>query len=301
MTTAPHNDRKIVVLDVESTGKERATDQIIEMCIQFGLGQDAVSRTWRIRPGVPIHPEASAVHGITAEAVAACPLFSELVAEFLPLIAEAEVIVGYNVAFDLDMLQAELARASISPLDLTGKQIVDVLRLWHHIEPRTLVAAHAKFCGEPLADAHQASADVAATARVLVAMLETFGLAGKPWPEIAAVANPFAKRTAWLGPSAHIQWDESGAVVFGFGKYKGCQVAHADVGFLRWVLSKDFPPHVKKICSVALERHYQFGDWVTLYYPRPAAPAAGMDPQDVLQEGSAGQDGDSASAQGDLL
>ena len=262
---------QVLVLDVETTGKERATDQIIEMCIRFGLGPDAESRTWRIRPEVPIHPEALGVHGITLEALADCPLFSAVVSEFLPLIVGADVLVGYNVAFDLDMLQAELARAGMPPLNFTGRQIVDVLRLWHHVEPRTLVAAHAKFCGEPLVDAHQAAVDVAATARVLSSMLAAFGLLDKPWPEIATISDPFASRAAWIGPSPHIQWDESGAIVFGFGKYKGQQVANADGGFLRWVLAKDFPPHVQKICKVALERRRKFSEWIATYYPRPVA------------------------------
>jgi DNA polymerase III subunit epsilon len=280
MTVAP----KIVVLDVESTGKERATDQIIEMCIRLGLESDAESRVWRIRPEVPIHPEATSVHGITAEDVAACPPFVDLAREFLPLITGAHVIVGYNVSFDLDMLQAELSRAKMPPLDFGGQQIVDVLRLWHHVEPRTLVAAHAKFCGAELVDAHQAEADVAATARVLTSMLALFGLADKPWHEIAAISDPFASRATWIGPSQHIQWDESGAVVFGFGKHKGQQVAHADAGFLRWVLAKDFPPHVKKICEVALERRRQFGDWITTYYRRPASKTADPEAQESSQE-----------------
>ena len=264
----------IVVLDVETTGKERATDQIIELCIRFGLGPDADARTWRIRPEVPIHPEATSVHGITMEALAACPLFAAVVSEFLPLIVGAEVIVGYNVAFDLDMLQAELARAGMPPLSFAGRQIVDVLRLWHHVEPRTLVAAHAKFCGEPLVDAHQAAVDVAATARVLSSMLAAFGLSDKPWSEIATISDPFASRTLWIGPSPHIQWDASGAVVFGFGKYKGQQVVNADGGFLRWVLAKDFPPHVQKICKVAQERRRTFVEWIATYYPRPATKGA---------------------------
>jgi hypothetical protein len=112
-------------------------------------------------------------------------------------------------------------------------------------------------------------------------MLETFGLADRSWPEIAAVSNPFANRSTWLGPSSHIQWDESGAVVFGFGKYKGCQVAHADRGFLKWVLAKDFPPHVKKICTVALERDRQFADWIVTYYPRPVAKTPEAASQEV--------------------
>jgi DNA polymerase III subunit epsilon len=261
----------IVVLDVETTGKERSTDQVIELCLQLGIDASSGSRTWRIKPSAAIHPEATAVHGITAADLADCPAFAAAAAEFRPLIEGADVIVGYNVAFDLDMLAAEFARATLPPLDLAGKRIVDVLRLWHHVEPRTLVAAHEKFCGEALVDAHQASADVAATARVLVSMLETFGLTDKEWSEIAAISDPFSGREAWVGPSPHVQRDATGAVVFGFGKHKGLQVDQVDPGFLRWVLAKDFPPHVKKICGVALERRRQFKDWIAQYYPPPTA------------------------------
>jgi DNA polymerase-3 subunit epsilon len=273
----------VVVLDVETTGKDRSVDQVIELCLQLGVGAGAEARTWRIRPAVPIHPEATKVHGITAEDLSGCPPFGDVVAEFIPLIEAADVIVGYNVAFDLDMLQAEFSRAQIPPLELAKKQIVDVLRLWHHVEPRTLVAAHEKFCGEALVDAHQATADVAATARVLAAMLQTFGLEGRSWPEIAAISDPFSGRVTWLGPSPHVQWDASGAVVFGFGKHKGCQVDDVDPGFLRWVLAKDFPPHVKKICQVALERRRQFKTWIAQYYPRPELTSASTPEQDPPQ------------------
>lgn len=262
----------VVVLDVETTGKDRSVDQVIELCLQLGASAGDEARTWRICPSVPIHPEATKVHGITAEDLSGCPLFGDVAAEFIPLIESADVIIGYNVAFDLDMLQAEFSRAQLPPLELTKKKIVDVLRLWHHVEPRTLVAAHEKFCGEALVDAHQATADVAATARVLAAMLQTFGLEGKSWLEIAAISDPFSGRATWLGPSPHVQWDASGAVVFGFGKHKGCQIDEVDPGFLRWVLAKDFPPHVKKICQVALERRRQFKVWITQYYPRPEPP-----------------------------
>ena len=268
---AVEDPMKIVVLDVETTGTEKATDQIIELCLRFGLGQDADARTWRIRPEAPINPDATKVHGITADMLVDCPLFPAASAEFLPLITGADMIVGYNVAFDLDMLQAELARAEIPPMVLTGKKIVDVLRLWHHVEPRTLIAALAKFCGETHDNAHQASADVAATARVLESMLSTFGLTDKPLSEIASISDPFASRASWIGPSPHIQWDASGGVIFGFGRYKNQQVSSADGGFLRWILGKDFPPHVKKICRVALERRRQFMIWVEQYYPRPVA------------------------------
>lgn len=260
----------MIVLDTETTGIDSARDQIVEIC----LSVNGSPRVWRVRPTIAIPAAATAVHHITDSDVADCPPFAEVAAEIVALISTAEVVAGFNLKFDLDMLQSEMACADLPPIDLSAKHLICALRLWHHVEPRTLVAAHAKFCGEELIDAHQAEADVAATARVLVSMLSAFGLTGKPWPEIAAISDPFAKRTTWIGPSHHIQWDESGAVVFGFGKHKGQQVAHVDAGFLRWVLAKDFAPHVKKICRVALERPLTFGAWIATYYSRPAAKEA---------------------------
>lgn len=264
---------QIVVIDIESTGKEKATDQIIEICIQFGVEPGSEARVWRIKPSIPIHPEATAVHHITMADLEGCPSFIEAASEFIDLIMSADVIVGYNVAFDLDMIQAEIARAELPPLDLSAKQIVDVLRLWHYVEPRTLGAAHEKFCKEPLDNAHQALADVAGTARILASMLEIFKMTDKTWPEIASVSDPFRDRRAWIGPSHHIQWDANGAVVFGFGKNKGCQVLHVDGGFLRWMMAKDFPPHVVKICKIALERRREFDAWISTWYPRPVVAA----------------------------
>lgn len=260
----------IVVLDVETTGKDRNTDQIVELCLQVGLGPDQRRTLWRVRPSIAIHPEAQAVHGITAEDLKDSPPFALVAPAIVMDLAAAEVIVGYNVAFDLDVLQAELARAGQPPLDLQGKHVVDVLRLWHHVEPRTLAAAHEKFCGETMSNAHAATADVAATARVLAGMLDKFGLVGKPWPELAAIADPFPGREKWIGPSQHLQWTDAGAV-FTFGRHKGKRIVQVDVGFLRWVQDKDFPPHVKEVCHAAAQmKADRFEAWLAERYPRSA-------------------------------
>ncbi len=267
----------IIVLDVETTGKDRSRDQIIEICIQLGLDPLDEFRGWRIRPTVPIHAEATAVHGISAGDLEACPAFAEVAPQIIALLAAADVIVGYNVAFDIDMLQAELARAGLAPIDLATKQVVDVLRLWHHVEPRTLAAAHEKFCGAPMVNAHQAAADVAATAHVLRGMIAHWGIqpgvAHQPenwnWPELATIANPFAGRDKWIGPSHHIQWNDAGHAVFAFGKNSGQRIDAVDPGFLRWVLGKDFPSHVQDICHLALhKRGAELLDTLAQRYPR---------------------------------
>src|SRR5690606_23160595 len=69
-------EQRIVILDCETTGTDRARDQIIEVCIQRGLRGEA--RTWRTKPTVSIHPDAQAAHGITLEQLEACPPFADV-------------------------------------------------------------------------------------------------------------------------------------------------------------------------------------------------------------------------------
>ncbi len=267
---------RIIVFDCETTGIDFARDQVIELCIQHGLDDDAPSQTWRIKPGVPIAPAAQAVHGISMAELEDCPSFDAFADEITRVLAGAEVIVGYNLSFDIDMLQAEYARLGRPPIDLSGKQIVDAFRLWQQCEPRSLQHAHRRFVGDEFAAAHSASADVAATGRVLVGMLRHFALEGREWSQIASVCDP--QRSSWVGPSRHLRW-EGEVIIVGFGKYLGVPLhelaAGPDRSFLRWILEKDFPPHVGEICRVALERT---GDelvaWVRQRYGQPAPTAA---------------------------
>lgn len=202
-STSPRSEcaPKIVIFDCETTGIDYATDQVIELCIQRGLEGDHrdgnASRTWRIRPAAPIHPAAQAIHGISAADLERCPTFADVALEIAAWFSAADIIVGYNVAFDIQMLQAEYARLpELHParrsLDLTGKQVIDALRLWQKCEPRSLQHAHQRFVGDEFAAAHSARADVAATGRVLAGMIKHFGL-DEPrvdWNQIATVSDP---------------------------------------------------------------------------------------------------------------
>jgi DNA polymerase-3 subunit epsilon len=255
---------EIIVFDVETTGTERNRDQIIELCVQFGLDHEAPSRVWRIRPSVSIQPEAQAVHGISMEELSGCPSFGEVADDVRELFAHALVLVGYNLAFDIGMLQAEFDRIG-QTIDLSGKCVVDAFRLWQQCEPRSLQHAHQRFVGDAFAEAHSAAADVAATGRVLLGMIERFGLSGRNWQDIAEVCEP--ERATWIGPSHHVRWSEEGRAVLGFGKHAGQlleALARSDDGnYLRWVLNKDFPPHVREICMRALELPAErFQEWL---------------------------------------
>ena len=280
---------RIVIFDCETTGTDRQTDQVIELCIQRGLGDGAPSQTWRIKPAAPIHPGAQAVHGITPADLEGCPPFAEVAGDIAAVFAETDVIVGYNIAFDIDMLQAEYTRIGKPMLDFTGKKVVDAFRLWQQCEPRSLQHAHQRFVGNGFAAAHSASADVASTARVLAGMLREFQLADHDWDAIATRCDPqrtspWAVRASWVGPSRHLQWNGD-VVVLGFGKYASAALhelaAGPDRSFLRWVIERDFPVHVAEVCRAALELPGdEFLAWVRRRYPCPpvAAPASGVAP-----------------------
>ncbi|KAB2896076.1 MAG: 3'-5' exonuclease, partial [Kofleriaceae bacterium] len=255
-------DHEVLVFDVETTGTDKRRDQVIELCMQFGL--EGPSRTWRFRPSCPISPGAQAVHGISIEDLADCPTFAECAEEIAAIFVQHEVIVGYNLSFDIDMLQAEYERLRVAAaergslpvaqLDVRGKVIVDPYRLWQQCEPRSLQHAHQRFVGQAFEAAHSASADVAATGRVLAGMLKNFGLEAHDWRGVAQVCSP--QRPSWVGPTRHLQWDGP-AIVITFGKHAGSQVHELARGefrdYLRWVCEKDFPMHVREVCQRALE------------------------------------------------
>ena len=271
----PAPELKIIVFDCETTGIDFTRDQVIELCVQHGLDDKAHSRTWRIKPAVAIAPAAQAVHGISMADLAECAAFAEYADEISMVFANADVIVGYNLSFDIDMLQAEYTRCSRPLLDLTGKKVVDAFRLWQQCEPRSLQHAHRRFVGDEFAAAHSASADVAATGRVLVGMLRHFGLDGQDWSQVATVCDP--GRASWVGPSRHLRW-ENEVIVLGFGKHQGMAMheiaAGPDRSFLQWVMSKDFPPHVGEICKAALERSADdLHAWVKQRFGQPAPTA----------------------------
>jgi DNA polymerase-3 subunit epsilon len=256
------DDSRLLVFDVETTGTDKRRDQVIELCMQFGL--EGASRTWRFRPSVPISPGAQAVHGISIEDLADCPTFAECAEEIAALFVEADVIVGYNLSFDIDMLQAEYERMRVSAaergslpvaqMDVRGKIIVDPYRLWQQCEPRSLKHAHQRFVGADFEAAHSASADVAATGRVLAGMLKVFGLDNHDWRGVAGVCDP--QRPSWVGPTRHLQWDGP-SIVITFGKHAGAQVHELAKGefrdYLRWVCDRDFPLHVREVCKQALD------------------------------------------------
>jgi DNA polymerase-3 subunit epsilon len=242
----------MIAFDVETTGKNAETDQIIEisMCLYEAGNETSYNRL--IKPGVPISPGAQRVHGISMEDVKDAPVFADVADEIMQFLNAAEVILGYNVRFDIRFVEKEFMRLG-REIHLDEKLVVDPLRIWQSIEPRTLEDAHRRFTGSELEDAHSATADVQAAVRVLRGMRRAFNLEEASWEDLAQLTNP--QRDAWIGNTSHFLWEE-GQVVFNFGKYGGrplLEVAEMDKSYLTWIQRADFPKHVKNLCKGALD------------------------------------------------
>jgi len=232
---------KFLVFDTETTGVDPNVDQIIELCIKES-GKEP--RTRRIYPSMAkMTKGAQDVHGISMEDLAECPTFALLATALRKIFEEADVLIGYNVQFDIDMVCAEFDRLG-QTLDLSDKIIVDPLKLWRNKERRTLEAAHQRFVGKELSGAHAAENDVLATEEVLHAMLKEWNLGHTPWAEIALECEP--ERANYVGATHHFIYHEEGHVIFNFGKHKGKAVSQ-EMGYLKWMQGSGFPPSVLKV------------------------------------------------------
>lgn len=241
----------MIAFDVETTGKNPDTDQIVE--ISMCLYETGRERTYHrlVKPDIPITRGAEAVHGISMDDVADAPRFADIADDVERFLDHADVLVGYNVRFDIRVVESEFARIG-RPIDLSSKLVVDPYRIWQSLEPRTLSDAYRRFVGGELENAHSAEHDVQAAVNVLRGIRRTFNLEEATWEELARMSNP--GRDSWIGTSNHFVWSYE-QVVVNFGKYNGrplLEVASRDRGYLEWIMRSDFPPHVQNLCKGAL-------------------------------------------------
>lgn len=114
---------KIVTFDTETTGIDTENDRIITCFMRAKDGDKVVfEREWVLDPGVEIPKEASDVHGMTTEWVRehgrkdvekAVQEISDALEEYA---YSGFVVVGFNSAFDLSILDAETRRIDYGPL-----------------------------------------------------------------------------------------------------------------------------------------------------------------------------------------
>ncbi len=236
--------RPLVFFDTETTGVDAANDRIIEISLLklFPDGHEEIN-TFLINPGIPIPPEATAIHGITDADVADKPSFYALSEILLGILSNSDLC-GYNLLkFDFPLLRMEFSRNNIE-FNTLGINLIDPMRIFMKNEPRDLTAALQFYCQETLEDAHSAEADIIATNKILFAQIQKYADVPGSVPELSAYSTEGQKRNADI--TGKLTYNENNEIVFSFGKHKGERVID-NVDYAGWVLSSDFPEDTKQI------------------------------------------------------
>jgi uncharacterized protein (DUF3820 family) len=128
--------------------------------------------------------------------------------------------------------------------DISTRKMVDVQKIFHMMEPRTLGAAFKFYCNKSLDNAHSAEVDADATWEILDAQVIKYPQLGTSVDSIVQFLGDeplvdFARRFIF----------ENGVEVFNFGKHKGRPVADVlkqEPQYYDWMMKGDFPMHTKQ-------------------------------------------------------
>ncbi|MCU1477979.1 MAG: polymerase subunit epsilon [Subtercola sp.] len=175
---------RLAVFDLETTGIDVETSRIVTANVSIidHLGDTRSRFDWIANPGIPIPPQASAVHGVSteravAEGRAAADVVAEIVDALTAALDEGLSIVIYNAPYDLTLLDREARRYGITPLrepiPVVDPLVIDKALDRYRKGKRTLEAAALHYEVE-LLDAHDAGADAIAAGRVAQALALTF-------------------------------------------------------------------------------------------------------------------------------
>lgn len=197
----------LLAFDLETTGVDPSTARIVTAtAAELGpsadpLGREVTdAREWLVDPGIEIPESAVAIHGITTERARAAGMpAAEALAQIIERIGHAAgrgiPVVGHNVSYDLTVLHAEAIRRHLDPPNPqkgTLGWVIDTLVMDKHMDrfrrgKRTLEVTAAHY-GVPLTNAHDATSDAVAAARIAAVL-------GDRYPELAAHT---AEQLHWL-------------------------------------------------------------------------------------------------------
>lgn len=244
--------RPIAFIDLETTGINISTDRIVEIAIVKVMPDGTrIPKRKLINPQMSIPKSSSDIHGITDEMVKDAPTFKQVANEMKQFMENCD-LGGYNSnRFDIPMLIEEFLRVGIE-FSIDGRKLVDVQKVFHLMEQRTLSAAYKFYCQKSLDGAHSAEIDATATWEVLEAQVERY-------PQIGNTVESIVKFTGEddIVDFARRFIKDNGVELFNFGKHKGkpvTQVLKEEPQYYDWMMKGDFPMNTKQKLTEILNR-----------------------------------------------
>ena len=215
-------ERRIHVLDCETTGLEPLADRIVELAMvevldEFLIGE---SLSTFVKPHKLIPPEATAVHHIIDSDLIGAPDLGPAITMLLgsELGEGADILAAHNARFDRDFLP-----------QLKGKRWIDTWRCAMHVWPEAPNYQNGTlyyWLGFPRIEGamtHRALFDATMTARILIRLLGMRTVA-----ELLKLSTKAVLQTK-----------------VGFGKHHGQLWTEVPSSYLAWAKGQDMDPDVK--------------------------------------------------------
>ncbi len=237
--------KPLAFIDIEATGSNAATDRIVEIAIikQLPDGSRTIKRKL-INPQIPIPQVVCDIHGITDEMVKEAPTFKQAAQEIKQFLDGCDLSCYNAYRLDIPMLVEEFIRAGVE-FEMKNRKLVDVQKIFHQMEQRTLVAAYKFYCNKLLDGAHGAEVDAAATAEILSAQLEKYPQLGN---NIDSILKGIGEDNI-IDFARRFIFDDKGKEVFNFGKHKGRPIADVlktEPQYYDWMMKGEFPMNTKQ-------------------------------------------------------
>ena len=237
--------KPLAFIDIEATGSNVSIDRIVEIAIVKILpdGNRSIKRKI-INPQIPIPKAIIEIHGITDEMVKDAPPFKQAAHEIKQFLDGCDLACYNAYRLDIPILIEEFIRAEVD-FDMKGRKVIDVQKIFHQMEQRTLSAAYKFYCQKVLDGAHGAEVDASATAEILDAQVQRYPQLGNSVDSIIKAVGEdsiidFARRFIY---------DDKGVELLNFGKHKGRAVADvlkAEPQYYDWMMKGEFPMNTKQ-------------------------------------------------------
>ena len=180
---------EIVAFDLETTGLDIKSDEIIEIgIVKFKNGEVIQRYQSLVKPSIPIPPVITHLTGIHQDDVADAPLLQDLMPELLPRFGDA-TLVAHNASFDMSFMR----RYGV----LAENKVIDTYELAAILLPsaaRYSLNSLTNAAGITLDNAHRALDDAVATGFLYWHL----------WREASRL--PYALLTEIIGASAKMKW-----------------------------------------------------------------------------------------------
>jgi len=177
------SDMTIIVTDTETTGLVKPIptdiqfqpfmteiyacklDQNFKFLGEFGS---------LVRPPIPISAEITKITGIDDAKLIGAPTFAEIYDPLYDFFQGADMVVGQNIMFDINVINYELMRHDWDKKFCYPKRHVCTIESSYHYQNKRLNLAklHELLFGEGFEDAHRAKSDVMATVRCFIELVK---------------------------------------------------------------------------------------------------------------------------------